>query len=123
MTTPPNPPANPWTAPHPHAGTPTPPPNTGSDPLSTLIPYKNSNALASYYLGLFSILPLVGLVLAVVAFVLGIKELKFAAANPAAKGKGHAWTGIITGTLFGLFNLFLAGLIVAALVGAVNRLE
>ena len=90
MTTPPQPPPNPWATPPPQAGTP-PPPNTGSsDPFSALIPYKNANALASYYLGLFSILPLVGLALAVVALVLGVKGLKFAKDNPTAKGKGHA---------------------------------
>src|SRR5262245_38413569 len=40
--------------------------------LSTLIPYKNVPALTSYYLGVFSIIPLVGLLLGIAAVVLGI---------------------------------------------------
>ena len=110
----PAPPQQPWTSAPPPPSTPPYAGSGGDAPLSGLIPYKNTNALVSYYLGIFSILPLIGLPMAIVALVLGIKGLKHAKANPAAKGGAHAWTGIITGVLFGLFNAFLVGLIILA---------
>jgi hypothetical protein len=41
------------------------------DAVSTIIPYKNPSALLAYYLGVFSLIPCVGLVLGPGAFVLG----------------------------------------------------
>ncbi len=89
----------------------TPPP--GSPPqsdgtLGGLIPYKNSSALLAYYLGVFSLIPCLGIVLGIAAFVLGLNGLKFAKAHPEAKGKTHAWVGIIVGGLFGFGYLIAA---------------
>lgn len=82
----------------------------GYDPTGGLIPYRNTSALIAYYLGVFSIIPLVGIPLGVIAVVLGIKGLRKAAQNPAAKGKVHAWVGIIVGGLFALVYTLLFGL-------------
>ena len=73
--------------------------------LGGLIPYRNSNALISYYVGLFSFFPFVGLIMGIVAIVLGVRGLKLAGAQPEVKGKTHAWVGIILGGLFGAMNL------------------
>jgi len=45
------------------------------DETGGLIPYKNPAALAAYYLGIFSILPVLGLFLAVPALILGVVGL------------------------------------------------
>ena len=81
--------------------------------LGGLIPYKNSKALIAYYLGIFSFIPLLGILLGVPAFFLGVYGLKDAGKNPQIKGKAHAWVGIIGGGVFG-FGQLLIVLIVAA---------
>lgn len=68
---------------------------SGDEAISTLIPYKNGSALAAYYCGVFAFIPLLGLILAPTAAVLGIRGLLNVRANPNAKGTGHAIAGII----------------------------
>ena len=92
---------------------PTPQPEEG-DATGGIIPYKNGPALAAYYLGIFSLLPCIGLVLAIPAFILGIMGLKKRKENPAVKGSVHAWIGIIMG---GIFTLVWGGAIVLMFVG------
>ena len=77
--------------------------------LITFIPYKNSQALLAYYLGIFSIIPCLGSPMGIAALVLGIRGLRFATAHPEAKGKVHAWVGIIAGGFFGL--IYTAGIV------------
>lgn len=64
-----------------------------------MIPYKNPQALTSYYLGVFSLIPVLGLVLGPAAIVLGILGLGKRKAMPQSRGTAHAWTGIILGGL------------------------
>jgi len=90
--------------------TPPPPANT----ISTLIPYRNAPALIAYYLGVFSLIPCVGFFLGLAAVVLGIFGLKQASKHPEAKGKAHAWTGIILGTLVLIGHIVLFVLFFAA---------
>ncbi|OGS57992.1 MAG: hypothetical protein A3J79_09540 [Elusimicrobia bacterium RIFOXYB2_FULL_62_6] len=75
--------------------------------LGGLIPLNNKKALLAYYFGIFSLIPCLGIPLGVAALVLGLKGLAFADANPEAKGKGHAWTGIILGGGCALVNLLV----------------
>lgn len=89
---------------------------TSDDGLASLIPYRNGAALAAYYLGIFSFIPVLGLLLGVPAFILGIKGLRVAGRNPMAKGKVHAWVGIITGGLFSLLWLAMLVVMVVALI-------
>src|SRR5262245_8078004 len=42
-----------------------------ADATGGIIPYKNPHALTAYYLGLFSIIPLIGFILGIVALALG----------------------------------------------------
>jgi len=91
-----------------------PPLATGNETVAAIIPYRNPQALVAYYLGLFSILPVLGFFMGVTAFILGIRGLLFASRNPQAKGKVHAWVGIICGGIFGLVNLLI---IVAMFIG------
>lgn len=82
------------------------------DSTGGLIPYKNPQALIAYYLGLFSLFPLLGFFLAVPAFVLGIIGLKNRRRNPAVKGSVHAWIGIVMGAIFTV----VWGLVIVALI-------
>lgn len=70
-----------------------------ADIVSILIPYKNPKALAAYYCGFFAIIPAVGFVLGPLAILLGILAVRYASANPTAKGLGHAITGIVLGVV------------------------
>ncbi len=71
-------------------------PSAGSDFASTIIPYKNVKALVAYYLGIFSMIPLLGLILTLPALILGFAGLAQARARPHTKGIIHCWVGIIT---------------------------
>jgi len=84
-----------------------PPPHQQTDAAPALIPYKNPPALIAYYLGVFSFIPFLGIVLGIPAFVLGILGLCKAAREPHVKGKVHAWVGIIAGGLFAIGYLLL----------------
>jgi hypothetical protein len=83
--------------------------------MGGLMPYKNGPALAAYYFGVFSAIPLVGIALGIVGVILGIIGLRRAKEHPEVKGKAHAWVGIIAG---GLFALLYLGLIVVIVVSA-----
>ena len=84
--------------------------------LGGLIPYKNENALFSYYLGVFSLIPLIGGVLGIVAVVMGLKGLKHAKSHPEAGGKVHAWVGIVLGGLCAFVTILLVLLLIIAAV-------
>jgi hypothetical protein len=88
--------------------------SSSPDIMETLIPAHNPKALIGYYLAVFSIIPLLGIVLGIAAFVLGIMGLKEANRNPAAKGKTHAWVAIVVGGFFGFGYLILVAWIVLA---------
>ena len=74
-------------------------PAAGDGTLGGLIPFRNAMALSAYYCGVFSLIPCLGLPLAIAAVVLGILGLRFAKRHPESRGKVHAWVGIILGTL------------------------
>lgn len=78
------------------------PPQGASDGTGGVIPYKNPSALVAYYLGIFSFIPVIGLFLAVPAFILGVLGLIARKRNPAVRGSVHAWIGIVLGGIFSL---------------------
>jgi hypothetical protein len=83
---------------------------------SGMIPSRNPMALWSYYLGIFSLAPLLGMFLGFFAVLFGRKGLQHAAARPEIKGRTHAWIGIVCGAVFGLANLVvILFLVIAAL--------
>jgi len=108
--------AGPAPASPPLPGPSVPPPAPPGNLVATVIPYKNVPALVAYYLGVFSIIPCVGLPLGIAAVVLGILGLRRAKKNPESKGKVHAWVGIIVGGVFGLLYLLLTILMVVGLI-------
>ena len=84
--------------------------------LGGLIPYRNASALIAYYLAVFSIIPLVGIFLGIAGFILGLKGVRFAKEHPQAKGKVHAWIGILVGGFFGFGYLLVAFIIVGSAI-------
>ncbi len=107
------------TGPKPTPGSPPPPPPPipmQGDSTGGLIPYKNPQALTAYYLGIFGLFPVLGLFLAIPAFILGIIGLKKKKQNPVIKGSVHAWIGIILGALSALYNVPLTIAVIVALV-------
>ncbi len=95
------------------------PPSPASQPparegLEVLIPYKNGSALASYYLGVFGLIPLLGLPLSVLAVVFGHKGLRDFKAHPDKHGRTHALVGLILGYFeLAVFAAFLVLLYLA----------
>lgn len=81
--------------------------------LGGLIPYKNARALIAYYLGIFSLIPFFGIFMGIAALILGIQGLRFADKHPEAKGKIHAWVGMIAGGFFAL--VYLVGFVMIML--------
>jgi len=86
------------------------------DATGGVIPYKNMPALLAYYFGLFSLLPCLGLFLAIPALILGIMGLKKRRENPAVKGSVHAWIGIVMG---GIFTLVWGAAWILGIIGMV----
>ena len=110
---PPQEPIEPQVTVPPVQGYPRPQPQPTEDPLLAMVPYKNSKALIAYYLGLFSIFPLLGLIMGAAAIYLGREGLSFAKTNPEAKGVTHAKVGIGCGLVGLLLNLALIILFLA----------
>ena len=93
------------------AGAPPPVPlqprNQQEEAVATVIPYRNPMALAAYYMGIFSILPVIGLFLGGAAFICGILGLRHASRNEGAHGRAHAAIGIGCGGLLFLVQLII----------------
>ena len=89
------------------------------DGTGGLIPFKNPQALLSYYIGLFALLPCLGLGMGPAALILGVRGLQYAKANPICKGTVHAWIGIVCGGLWTLVHWGVA--ILLLLYSASNR--
>ncbi len=75
------------------------------DATGGLIPYKNGKALASYYVGVLSLIPCLGLILGPIAIILGFMGMSHAKKHPKARGTAHAIVGIVLGTLVLLGHL------------------
>ena len=80
-----------------------------------LIPTGNPMALVGYYLGVASLIPVLGAVLSLPAVICGIIGAVKANSNPQAGGMGHAITAIVLG-LFGQL-LWVVGYFLLMMVG------
>jgi len=72
-----------------------------------MIPTENPDALVSYYVGLFSILPLFGLFMGPFAIWKGRSAKALAKERPEVAGKTHAAVGIGCGLVGTLFNVLI----------------
>jgi len=89
-----------------------PAPPTQGDATGGVIPYKNPKALISYYLGIFGLMPAIGLFLAIPAIILGFMGLKQYKLSPIIKGSIHAWIGIVLGGISVSYHLLAIILII-----------
>jgi uncharacterized protein YqgC (DUF456 family) len=92
-------------------------PATG-DATGGLIPYKNVPALLAYYLGIFSLIPAIGLLLGPPAVILGIVGLIKKSKTPQVRGTAHALIGIILGSVT---TLVWGGCVLLMIVGALSN--
>jgi hypothetical protein len=111
---------NPYLAPRTEVPLAQPAHGAGDSLVETLIPAKNGPALASYYLGLFSLFPCLGFPLGIAAVYFGVQGLQNVRQNPAVRGGAHAWVGIICGGLFGLMNFALIALASFGMIAAMS---
>lgn len=79
-------------------------------PISTLIPYRNPLALAAYYVSVFALIPLVGMILAPIAIALGIAGLVARRRMPQRRGAAHAWVAITLSLL--ILAAHIAGVVI-----------
>ncbi|MBU0610496.1 MAG: hypothetical protein KKI08_21615 [Armatimonadetes bacterium] len=84
--------------------------------LDALVPTRNPQALGAYYIGLFSLIPILGLPMGIMALVMGIKGLQFGRTHPGVHGTTHAWVGIICGGFWALVNVLIVIAIISAVV-------
>jgi hypothetical protein len=87
----------------------------GDDGVSTIIPYRNGMALAAYYVGVFSLIPVFGLILGPLGIIFGVVGVRNANRNPEIKGTGHAIAGIVLGGIATLGNY---GFVLLIILGA-----
>lgn len=79
-----------------------------------MIPYKNVPALLSYYFGVFGLIPFLGIPLSIAALVLGVMGLSNNKLRPETKGKAHAITGIVLGSIEMVLLLVFSVLVVVS---------
>jgi hypothetical protein len=93
------------------------PPTNEGDATGGVIPYKNPHALIAYYLGILSLLPIIGVPFGLASVILGFMGLSRRKKNPVIKGSVHAWIGIV----FGMLSILCgSGLVVTMIIGAMS---
>lgn len=116
-------PATPASTPPPLSSPAVPPPcapksTTVFHDIVAAIPFRNGMALAAYYCGVFGLIGCflfgVGGLFGIVPVILGILGLQKANADPEARGRGHAWVGILLGMLELLTGCGAVGYIIFA---------
>ncbi|MSU79377.1 MAG: hypothetical protein EXS16_14965 [Gemmataceae bacterium] len=89
-----------------------------SSAIENVIPFRNALALAAYYSSIFTLIPcVIGLgIVGVIPIVLGILGPRHAANDEMARGRAHAWVGIIIGGLEVLAGCGVIGTFIYLLV-------
>jgi hypothetical protein len=85
----------------------------GGDAVSAVIPFRNVPALIAYYTGIFGLLTCLfpgGGLFGLVPLALGIMGLMKASKDEKARGRVHAWIGLILGALEVLLICVVVGL-------------
>ena len=81
--------------------------NVPETEVEYVIPFKNMYGLVSYYIGIFSFIPFIGIIFGISAIILGVIGLMKAYKDPRIRGKIHSVVGILCGILFGLGQIFV----------------
>jgi hypothetical protein len=85
----------------------------GDGGVSSVIPYRNAMALTAYYTGVFGVIacflgPLA--IFGAVPLICGVLGLMKASKDAEARGRVHAWVGVILGAIELLWGCGLTGL-------------
>ena len=94
-------------------------PNT----MDHILPARNIPALVSWYLGVFGLIPILGIPLSLAAILSGIYGLIIAKRPEIQVGRGHAIAGIILGTVMGVFLPLIILIVVNFNPGIINVLN
>lgn len=78
-----------------------------NDTVKKVIPYENPAALIGYYCGIFSLIPLIGLVLGPIAVILGVIGLVVASKKPGAHGTAHGVVALVAGGIGAGYHLLI----------------
>jgi hypothetical protein len=78
------------------------PAGAAGDVTGGLVPYLNGPALTGYYLGVFSLIPLMGLPLGIVAVLCGVAGLRRFRRSPLVRGQVHG--GLAQGVAQALYE-------------------
>lgn len=76
--------------------------------LARAVPLQNATAVSAYYLAIFGLAPLVGLVLGPLALVLGMIGLYHSLQKPEVRGGYHAVFAVVMGVVETVFNWSIA---------------
>lgn len=79
------------------------------DATGGVIPYKNPAALIGYYVGVFGLVPMLGVPLALAAIVLGVLGLVRRKKGLAMGGQVHAIIAIVLGCLSLGYHVLFVG--------------
>jgi len=91
-------------------------PEPQGDATGGIIPYRNGPALAGYYTGVASLIPVAAIVLGPAAILLGVAGLRKARRTPQVSGRAHAIVAIVLGGLTFLANVAI--IVIAAIAAA-----
>jgi hypothetical protein len=80
-----------------------------------MIPTGNKPSLIGYYCAFGAWIPFLGVPLAVVAIVFGVKGVRLEKRHPGVRGGCHAWFAIVAGAVLGLVGLVATVGLVAAI--------
>ncbi len=73
--------------------------STGDEALATIIPWRNKYALIGYYLGIFGLIPLLGIPLAIAGIILGGLGIHHWKKNHRSHGLAHSIVAIVCGCI------------------------
>ncbi|MEE3001725.1 MAG: hypothetical protein VX908_03420 [Planctomycetota bacterium] len=71
--------------------------STGNEAVATIIPWRNKYALIGYYLGIFGLIPLLGIPLAIAGIILGGLGIRHWKKNHRSHGLAHSIVAIACG--------------------------
>ena len=96
----------------------TPEPVAEAAPPAAAAPEENPEATKACYLGIASIIPILGIPIGFYAITLGVKGLKNANQQATPVGRQQAWIGIMAGAFLAFGQIVIGAMTLAIRAGA-----